>query len=243
MNVESKRRSGVLVVLLCAAVLTAGTGCSALPPPLPGFPEGDPAARRKTKKLAVAGFLVHYSLGPDMNLSTVFNRGTRYQLMVESAFANFADELGRSPYFKTMLASKVKGNSYYRDMKIDPDPRSRLRSTCPEGYRKLGPGDQYDYRGLCRALGVGGIVLFEFSYSMLSAVFTRAARIHSANLLVLGEDGTILYRRSSFSQISGGQYFAEYAWLRRRSVEQDLYCLDMAVRSIAGDLVVSFAPR
>jgi hypothetical protein len=240
-NGKNLSRGGLALILFTLASL--GFGCSTPPPRLPGFPEGDAQARRRAKKLAMAGFLVHYSFGPDINLATVFTPGTRYQRIVEYMSSFFTDELSRSSHFKLVPLSKVKENRFYRTMSIEPDPRSRLRSTCPAGYRKLSPRDQFDYRGLCNALGVDGLVLFEFSYSMLSSTFTRSARIHSANLLGLGSDGTILYRRSSLGQESGRQYFADYAWLRKRTFEQDIHCLDLAVRSVAWDFLDSFAPR
>lgn len=220
-----------------------GAGCSTLPPPLPGRPEGDAAARRQVRRLAVVGFLVRYDFGPDMDLFTVFSPGTRYQLVPESMFACFADELGTSPCFELVLPVKVKEDSFYRSMKIEPDPRSRLRSTCPAGYRKLRPTDEYDYRGLCRSLAADGLILFEFSYSTFSSMFTRSARIHAADLLALSSDGTVLYQRDDFGQTSGSQYFAEYAWLRRKTMAQDIHCLEVALRSVARDFVLAFAPR
>ncbi len=237
------RRFSAVCALAALVILALCAGCSTLAPPFAGPPRGDAGARTKVKKLAIAGFLVNYDFGPNIDLTTIFGSGTVYQATVESAFADFADEIGRSPYFKLVPPSAVKTNDFYRKMKTDPDPRSRLRSTSPAGYRKLGPTDAYDYEGLSRALGVDGLIFFEFAYRTRSGAFTRGAWLHSANLLALAADGTILYQREGFRQDSGSKYFGEYAWLRRKTLVQDEYCLGAAVRAVARDLVRAFAPR
>lgn len=243
MDHRCKKLFKLLAVVMVLVAASAGAGCSTLPPRIPGYPEGDVAARRRTKKLAVVSFLANYDFGPSMNLSTVFAPGTRYQKTVESMYMYFADELLKSPYFRILPAAGVKRNRFYKSMKVNPDPRSRVRSTCPSGFRKLCPDDEFDYGRLCRELKVDGLVIMEFTYSTYSNVFTRGAKIHAANLFALGADGTILYSRRGFTQFSGAQYFAEYAWLRRRSFAQDIYNLEIAVRAIAGDLIRAFAPR
>ena len=229
--------------LAALLILAVGTGCSTLPPPLAGPPRGDAGARTKISKLAIVGFIVNYNFGPNTDLTTVFAPDLPYQATAESAFTDFADELARSPHFTLVPPATVKANEFYRKMKTDPDPRSRLRSTSPKGYRKLGPNDDYDYRGLCRALDVDGLIFFEFAYHTRSGAFRRSAWLHAANLLALAADGTILYQREGFRQGSGSKYFSEYAWLRRRTVAQDQYCVGAAVRAVARDLINTFAPR
>lgn len=229
--------------LAVLAVLALGAGCSSLPPPFEGPPRGDAAARTKVRKLALVGFLVNYGFGPNTDVTTVFAPGTVHQQTAESAFADFVDELAGNRSFEFIPPATVKANGFYSKMKTDPDPRSRLRSTSPAGYRKLAPSDVYDYEGLSRALGVDGLIFFEFAYRTRSGAFTRGAWVYSANLLALAADGTILYQREGFRQYSGSSYFAEYAWLRRRTLAQDRHCVGAALRAVARDLIAAFAPR
>jgi hypothetical protein len=243
METGTCRRSAKFPALAAVVILTLAAGCSTAAPALVGPPRGDAVARTKVKKLAIAGFLVNYDFGPNTDLTTVFAPGTDYQATVESAFADFADELARSPHFSLVAPETVKASSFYREMKTEPDPRSRLRSTCPAGYRKLEPSDRYDYEGLSEALGADGLIFFEFAYRTRSSAFRREAWLHGANILALAADGTILYQREGFRQGSGGKYFGEYAWLRRKTVAQDQYCLGAALRAVARDLAATFAPR
>ncbi len=236
-------RNRVFVILAALVLLVNVPACFSLSSRLPGYPEGSVSARRAVKKLAIVGFLVHYNLGPEVNLATVFNPDAWRQQTVEYAFAAFAAELKRSRHFKILPPSAVRANRYYKKMKIDPDPRKLLRATSPACLRRLSASNNFDYRRLCRALGVDGLILLEFSYSMHSGLFLRSARIISASLTSLDKDGYILYKRERFALSSGGKYFKEYTWLRMRSPKHDKYCLGIAVRAIARDFILTFAPR
>ena len=217
-------------------------GCSGLPERLAGVPEGDAAARRGIKKLAVVGFLVHYDLGPHVDVSTEFAPGSHRQAVVEFMFDSFVAELEASTGFKLVRPSAVRASDFYGNMEVNPDPRSRLSSTCPAGYRKIAPQDDYDCSGLARALGVDGLVLFEFDYRVTSGAFTRAARIERGTLVAVTDAGRAGYRRRDFSLGSGRRYFADYAWLRIRSIRQEMHCLGAVVREVARDFVAAFAP-